>query len=637
MNPRAFRDADPGRSSIGTMAYARPSPWRPSRRALLERAMMLGAALPVTMALGRPHSASARAEGTAPEGHAPDAGTDRQTRGAGKELRILVASPPSVAATYSARATVDFIAAALVMEPLMHLLPDGTLIPSLIEEVPTIANGLLAEDGTRVTFIFPKDLVWSDGEPVTADDLVFTWKWVTTTTNPSNGYTTWSVIAGIEATDAQTAVVTFHTPSAGWFLPFIGSDDGALYPAHCFDNDPANPNEAFLTAPIGTGPYVVTTFSPSGMITYDINDRYRDPAKPYFERVTIDVYRDAPSAVDAVVTGVADFAWGLSLTPSVLETLAGIGLDDTILTVPSGYEQALRFNFSDPNQEVDGQVSQKDTPNPVLSDPEVRRALNAAVNRGQIAATLYGPDTHTTANVLEGAEAWTSPNTSWKYDLDEANATLDAAGWVRDGDQRSKDGVELALTIAAPADDVSQKILAQLHDDFAKIGVAVTVKPVDPSLFFPRDLTGDGGQSFWQMPWDAALWLDGSASAFPATYMRRWYAGPNGENVSQRENGWLIEREAFDGVIANPQRYANPDYDALYESLETTVAREDANALLIQMNDLLVKDVAIVPILERVSYGVASDRVRRENLALSPFENPLWNIANWNDGASTAG
>ena len=65
--------------------------------------------------------------------------------------------------------------------------------------------------------------------------------------------------------------------------------------------------------------------------------------------------------------------------------------------------------------------------------------------------------------------------------------------------------------------------------------------------------------------------------------------------------------------------------------------REDANALLIQMNDLLVKDVAIVPILERVSYGVASDRVRRENLALSPFENPLWNIANWNDGASTAG
>ncbi|MGC4192981.1 MAG: hypothetical protein QM589_17685 [Thermomicrobiales bacterium] len=82
----------------------------------------------------------------------------------GKELRILVASAPVGAATYSARSTADWIAAAPVIEPLMYILPDGTLIPNLIEEVPSVENGLLAKDGTQVTFTFPKDLVWSDGE-----------------------------------------------------------------------------------------------------------------------------------------------------------------------------------------------------------------------------------------------------------------------------------------------------------------------------------------------------------------------------------------------------------------------------------------------------------------------------------------
>ncbi len=60
----------------------------------------------------------------------------------------------------------------------MHYLPDGTLIPNLITEVPTVENGLLAEDLKSVTYKLLDGVTWADGEPLTADDVVFTWEWV---------------------------------------------------------------------------------------------------------------------------------------------------------------------------------------------------------------------------------------------------------------------------------------------------------------------------------------------------------------------------------------------------------------------------------------------------------------------------
>jgi peptide/nickel transport system substrate-binding protein len=105
--------------------------------------------------------------------------------------------------------------------------------------------------------------------------------------------------------------------------------------------------------------------------------------------------------------------------------------------------------------------------------------------------------------------------------------------------------------------------------------------------------------------------------------MLHWYAGPNGENIAQKENGWAKN---------NTQRYNNPDYDALYEQLEKTLDAQEAARLLIQMNDLLIADVVSIPIVQRAfSTYALSNKVRNENLANGPsFVLPLWNIANWN-------
>jgi len=554
---------------------------------------------------------------------APAFGTDRQTRGGGDELRLIVWQAPTVAAPHSALSDKDYLAAAPVIEPLLHYLPDGSLIPNLVTTVPSVENGLLAEDLTSATFTFLEGLLWSDGTPVTANDLIFTWKWVTTPENSASSYALWNEIAGIEAKDDRTAVVTFKRAAATWFEPFAGNYNGNLYPAHAFNNDPANKNDAFLLAPIGTGPYVVTEFKANDSARYAINEHYREPNKPYFKTIYLKGGGDPASAGRAVLqTGEFDYAWNLQVEPEIITEMATGSTYGKVFSEPGTTIEMLNFNFSDPRKEVDGQRSQKDTPHPLFSQLEVRKALNLAVDRALIAKQLYNPESeHPTANILTGLASFTSPNTTWSFDLDAANAALDEAGWTKDGDTRSKDGVKLSFDYWTSITPVRQKTQAIVKADWEKVGAAVELQQVDGSIFFSGDPAND--QNFYHMYWDLDMWTNGPYSPIPVSYMSRWYAGPNGENIAQKENGWAKD---------NTQRYTNPDYDALYEKLVDTLDAQEAAKLLIQMNDLLIADVVAIPIVARAfSTYALSNRVRNENLANGPsFVLPMWNIANWN-------
>src|SRR5690606_1418461 len=158
--------------------------------------------------------------------------------------------------------------AQFVLEPLLSYAPDSSIIPVLVEETPTFANGLLADDFSHVTFVLKEGLLWSDGEPVTSRDIEFTWQWITTESNSSTSFNQWATISGIEIVDDRTAKITFSAPAVNWYDPFTNDLIGALLPAHAFDNDPANPNDAFQTAPIGTGPYVLESFTPNDQGIY---------------------------------------------------------------------------------------------------------------------------------------------------------------------------------------------------------------------------------------------------------------------------------------------------------------------------------------------------------------------------------
>ena len=594
------------------------------RRSFLLRAAALGVAPGFAGMLA--HRAAAQTPEASPvavSGQRPEFGTEGQERGAGGTLRVVIWQAPSVAAPHSALSDKDYLAAAPVIEPILHYLPDGSLIPNLVEQVPSVENGLLSEDLLTADFTFLDGLLWSDGEPVTANDLVFTWQWIMTPENAATSAGVWEMIDNIEAIDDRTARVTFKRASVTWFEPFAGCYDGNLYPAHAFDNDPANKNEAFMSAPIGTGPYVIERFTPNDAATYVINENYREPNKPHFSRIELKGGGDAAAAARSVLqTGDFDYAWNLQVEPKVLREIEGDGSIGQVYGAGGTTVERINFNFSDPHTEVDGQRSHKDTEHPIFSDLAVRQALNVAVPRQLIADEFYGDDEHPTSNVLAGLELFESPNTSWTFDLEEAARILDEGGWVMGDDGvRVKDGQRLEFDFWTSITPVRQQTQAVVKDTFEQLGARVQIDAVDAGVFFAPGAGND--QNFYHMYWDMDMWTNGPYSPIPVSWMNRWYAGPDGSNIAQRENDWQMD---------NTQRYRNPEYDALYEELLTVTDTDEAIDILIQLNDLLIADVVEIPIVNRsVGSYALSNRIRNENLANGPsFVLPFWNIANWN-------
>jgi peptide/nickel transport system substrate-binding protein len=597
-----------------------------SRRHFMQAATALGvgtatASLLATGAMAQEASPAASPAAEVIAASIPAEGTEGQERGAGGELRIIQSQAPTVLAAHSATGSKDAYAGSLVLEPLIGYLQDGSLSPILAESVPSVEDGTVSADLTSVTFTLKEGLLWSDGEPVTANDIVFTWQWVTNPDNASINMETWAIIENVEATDERTAVITFTGPQVAWFDTFTGSDWGVIYPSHAFGDDPANKNDEFLSFPIGTGPFKVDSFTPNDAAQFSANENYREPNKPFFATVNFKGGGDAVSAGRAVVqTGDFDYAWNVQAEPEIIEEIQASGDQGTILQQVNTTVEAFYINFSDPNTEVDGQRSEMNTPNPVLSDKAVRDALNLAINRELISREFYGDGELAESNVLAGNPFFDSPNTSWEFNLEGAAQLLDDAGWTLDGDTRSKDGVELKLVYATPINQVRQKTQQVVKADLESIGFTVDLAQVDPGIFF--DGAAGNDQNFQHFYWDLATISSGPSSAVPVSFLSKWYAGPDGENISQASNNW---------TAANIQRWRSPEYDALYEELQATTTLEDAQRILIAINDLVISEVACIPIVLRPFFNAVSTRLREANIGNdNGNSSPYWNIANWN-------
>ena len=250
---------------------------------------------------------------------APTSGTEGQTRGAGGELKLLQWQAPSTLNMQLAGSFKDQLASCLVTEPLLHFLPDGTPIPCLVKEVPSQENGLVSADLKTVTYNLLEGVVWSDGEPFTADDVVFTWKWVTDPAQPIGQLRSLRCDrqhrSGRTRPRSRSRSRTHNSGGTAISRPLRAA-------ASCRSTSSrqvAMPSTAFASKPIGTGPYVVDSFAANDSVQYSINPKYREPNKPYFAKVNLKGGGDAPTAAQAVLqTGDWDFAWNLLVDPEIL-------------------------------------------------------------------------------------------------------------------------------------------------------------------------------------------------------------------------------------------------------------------------------------------------------------------------------
>jgi peptide/nickel transport system substrate-binding protein len=596
-----------------------------TRRSFIQRATALGMGAGVALyaadAVGQTPSASPAA--AAAPGVIPDSGTENQERGAGGELRIIQWQAPSQLNALVSTGDKDNLASQFISEGLMVRDPEGNLAPVLITEVPSVENGLLAEDLMSVTFKLKEGVLWSDGEPFTAEDVRFTWEWASDENNPVAQQAFYTRITDVEVVDELTAVLHFGNPNPTWSDSFTGSGGGIVLPKHVLEGAGQEELDQFRANPIGTGPYVVESFSVNDQVTYVINENYREPNKPFFERVVLKGGGDAAAAARAVLqTGEYDFGWNLTIEPNVLESLqSGDGPGEFHIGGGLNIER-INLNFSDPNTEVDGQRSEMNTPHPILSDLAVRQALTIGINREQISNEIYmGMDVDPAVpNILSGIPAMESPNTELVYDPDEASRLLDEAGWTREGDGvRTKDGMELKLVLYTTTNTIRQKTQAIVKANLDAIGFSIELQQVDSAVFFDSSPGNEQNNThFYQ---DLNMFTSTVGAPPPVAYMIRWYAGPDREEVAQASNDWSGR---------NFQRYINDEYDATYEEamVETDPARQAE--LFIKLNDILYNDYAVIPVVRQGKKAGVSKRLNVENIAINPFEYEYWNIANWN-------
>jgi peptide/nickel transport system substrate-binding protein len=312
--------------------------------------------------------------------------------------------------------------------------------------------------------------------------------------------------------------------------------------------------------------------------------------------------------------GDVDYAYELGqLAPEELVELEAGGKGLLISSFGSKVER-IPLNRTDPNQETtDGERSSVVFPHPFLNDLKVRQAISYAVDREAIVA-LYGPSGQPTSNNLVAPPQYNSPNTAYEFDLEKAAAMLDEAGWVdTDGDGiRDKDGVKLEVVYQGKVSETVQNTQQIVKDALESIGIEVELKITDPKIMFgPGAANPD---SFYRFNADVQELNIRSTNPDPSSYMRFWTC----DQIPQQANNWT-------GL--NLERWCSPKYDALYQQSLVELDPERRRQLFIQMNDMLIEDVVMIPIVYLADVQGVSMSI--EGVDLTPWDKNTWNIKDW--------
>jgi peptide/nickel transport system substrate-binding protein len=533
-------------------------------------------------------------------------------RGGGGPLKTLWWQGATLLNPHFAVGTKDQDGSRIFYEPLASWDPDGNLAPILAAEIPSLQNGGVAKDGKSVTWKLKKGVTWHDGKPFTADDCLFTWEFAADPATASVSIGTYKDIK-VDKVDSHTIKVSFTKPTPFWADPFVGVR-GMVIPKHLFDPfKGAKSREAPTNLkPVGTGPYKFVDFKPGDIVRGDVNPNYHMANRPFFDTIEMKGGGDAVSAARAVIqTGEFDYAWNMQVEDEILKRMeqGGKGRADI---VAGGNIEHIQCNFTDPWKEVDGERSSTKTTHPALSDPSVRQALNLLVDRASVQEQIYGRTGIATGNFLNQPARFQSKNTKWEFNVDKANQVLDAAGWKRGGDGlRAKDGKKLKFVYQTSINAPRQKTQAIVKQAAAKAGIELELKSVTASVYFSSDVANP--DTYTHFYTDIQMYTTTMTQPDPELFMNQFTSW----EVASKDN-------KFQG--RNITRWRNEEYDKLYRAAESELDPVKRAALFIKMNDLVIQNVVVIPVVFRPRVAAVSSHMRVEQ---SGWDSDFWNLQNW--------
>jgi peptide/nickel transport system substrate-binding protein len=535
-------------------------------------------------------------------------------RGGGGQLKVLWWQSPTLLNPHFASGTKDQDGSRIFYEPLAAFDPDGNIVPILAERAPSVANGDVAKDLTWVVWRMKKGVAWHDGKPFTADDVVFNWEY---SADPATATTTigsYKDLKQVEKVDSHTVKVVFKKPTPFWYDAFCGNR-GQLIPKHLFEAYKGGKSREapYNVKPVGTGPYQFVDFKPGDIVRASINPNYHQANRPFFDSLEMKGGGDAVSAARAVLqTEEYDYAWNMQVEDEILKRLEQSG-KGRVEIFATGNIEHIQCNQTDPWKEVDGERSSIKTTHPTLSDPAVRNALNLLVDRAAVQEQIYGRQGQTSANFLNAPPPYYSKNTKWEFNVDKANQILDQAGWKRGSDGiREKGGKKLKFVYQTSINAPRQKTQAIVKQACAKAGIEVEVKAVTASVYFSSDPGNpDTYRHFYT---DLQMYTTTMGAPDPQLFMEQFTSW----RVATKENKWSG---------TNATRFRSDAYDKLWRGAEGEVDPAKRASLFIGMNDIVIHNVIVIPVLWR--NGVSAVTKRLQGMDLSGWDSNLWHLPYW--------
>ncbi|MDX1623090.1 MAG: peptide-binding protein [Gemmatimonadota bacterium] len=351
----------------------------------------------------------------------------------------------------------------MLFMPLVKLDAEMNFEPHLADSIA------LSEDGLSITFRLREGVRWHDGEPVTADDVVWSYR---TYTNPDLAYANiqyFQFIDRVEALDERTVRFHFTEVHAEPRMDFI---EWSPMPKHLLEDVPIAEmkNAAFNREPVGNGPFRFVSWTANQQAVFEANEEFV-LGRPHLDRVVFRIIPEQTTELTELLTGNIDMMRGVP--PAEAERVKQAE-NARLLSYPSRSYTFLAWN----------------TEHPLFEDPKVRRALTMGIDRRQVVdALLYGYGRLAIADVMPFQWMFHEELEPWPHDPDRARTMLEEAGWSdTDGDGvLDKEGRPFRFILETnQGNDLREDILVIVQNDLEEIGVDVQPRLVEWNTLIDR-------------------------------------------------------------------------------------------------------------------------------------------------------
>jgi peptide/nickel transport system substrate-binding protein len=476
-----------------------------------------------------------------------------------------------------------------IFTPLFYTDDNGVMHPGLASQIPTIANGGISRNGLTYTFHLRPGLKWSDGQPLDARDVDYSWRlWLNKDliVNTTVGFD--QIKSATVSGDRRS--ITFHLKAP--YSPFVSiwADQNMPLPAHVLRKMSAkaiNTSKFTFMPTVSSGPFVASARKAGYSITEVRNPNYYQKGLPYLDKLIFRIIPDQTALTNALRAGEIDCGWFLDVSQTnVLQHIPGY----TYVAAASktaNIEQAL-LNLK----------------NPIFKDVRVRQALEYGLNRpAMVKDVRHGQAILAGADEAPALWSYNPQAKPYPYAPTRAAKLLDAAGWKMGADGfRHKNGQKFSVRYSTTAHNIwrsQDELIAQ--QNFHSLGIDLRLVNYPADTYFGSILPGgkyDIGE------------FENTGAVDPDTVL---VAAFRGDQLPPRGANWGA--------------YVNPAYDKLAFQEEHTADMGQRKAILGQIQMILNHDMPALWLYHPPD--VAEHRNTLHNYVPAPFSHETWNTWQW--------